>query len=106
MATTSRPRRLDREAAMQRPLVALILALAAHSGRAAADPATFHVARVVPPNGAEDVGTDPLIQVHTSEKFDPRSVDRRAISLVGPDGKPVPVVLTPDLGGVITVSAE
>lgn len=82
----------------------IVVVAAAQVG--ADEAAEFRVARVTPPDGAANVDLDPLIQVHTSGKFDPRSLGRRAVALIGPQGEPVPVALTADLGGVITVSVE
>ncbi len=85
---------------------AVAAALAGARATAADADAAFRVVRVTPADGATGVDPDPLIQIHTSEKFDPRTVDARAVALRGPDGAHVAVSLTPDLGGVITVSVE
>lgn len=89
---------------MVRSFVLLSL-LIAQSGRATLGD-EFEVVKITPPNDATGVECDPLIQIHTSEKFDPRTADERAVSLIGPDGKRIPVVVTADLGSVVSLSVE
>lgn len=82
----------------------LVLLLWIFAGPALA--AEFSVAKVTPSDGAKGVELDPLIQIHTSEKFDPATISRQAVLLLDAEGTEVPVRLTGDLGGVINVSPE
>lgn len=81
----------------------LLFALIAQSDQATLGE-DFKVVKVTPPDRASGVELDPLIQIHTSEKFDPRTVDEEAVSLIGPDGEKVLAVVSADLGGVVSLS--
>ena len=66
----------------------------------------FRIEEVTPAHQARKVEREPLIQLHTSTKFDPSTLKPEFISLLDDEGKPVKVTITGDLGGVITLSTE
>ena len=66
--------------------------------------AQFQVEKVTPQDQAKNVELAPLIQIHTSEAFDPKTVTRDAFQLLDAKGERVPIRVSSDLGGVVTVS--
>jgi len=82
---------------------ALIFALFLTAGAPAGE---FVVERVTPRDEATGVAVEPLIQVHTSQKFDPASLKKDVVSLVDANGRRVAADITGDLGGVVTLSPE
>lgn len=67
----------------------------------------FRVANVYPGHKTKEIELEPLIQIHVSEKFDPATVNEKAIKLIRrSDRKQVAVNIGGDLGGVVTLSVE
>ncbi|HEV7283181.1 MAG TPA: Ig-like domain-containing protein [Pirellulaceae bacterium] len=67
---------------------------------------SFGVLKATPPDGAKGVELRPLIQVHTTGRFDQATVNERAVGLSDSEGTPVPSDVSADLGGVITLSPK
>src|SRR5262245_6530858 len=66
----------------------------------------FEVYSMEPADGAQDADPAAPLQFYVDAEFEAKTVTRDNIQLLDPKGKAVKVVLTPDLGGAVTVSPE
>jgi len=64
----------------------------------------FEIYATEPGDGAQDVNPDVAIQFFVDELFDAKTIKRNAIQLLDPAGTEQDIVLTPDLGGAVTVA--
>ena len=64
----------------------------------------FQVAEIFPGNKTQGVELEPLIQIHVSDKFDPKTVSDDSVRLLRRGGERVKVNVGGDLGGVVTLS--
>lgn len=88
---------------IERILITLFLCIAFPWSLRGAEEA-FDVSRITPGNKTRDVEVDPLIQIHVSSKFDPKSVTAESFSLKQRGGEAVDFHVSGDLGGVVTLS--
>lgn len=90
------------------PQAAVVLTVAAFFLRAPApeNDSSFSVVSFYPGNKTREVELDPLIQIHVSRKFDPATVNSNSVQLLDSKKDRVPISVTGDLGGVITVSSS
>ena len=80
----------------------IMIALLVLAGQLRAD--SFAVQTVTPADGERNVDVDPLIQIHTSSKFDARTATNDAVQLRNGQGALVRINISADLGGVVTIS--
>jgi len=64
----------------------------------------FEIYSTEPGDGAQDVNPESAIQFFVDEQFDAKTIKRDTVQLLDAEGKALDVVLTPDLGGAVTVS--
>ena len=71
-----------------------------------AQTSSFRVVDVFPGNKTQGVELEPLIQVHVSNKFDPKTIGNNTVQLIRRGAGKVNVNVGGDLGGVVTLSVE